>query len=91
MTIDVKYFYSNTPIARSECMRLQLSNLLESVVKQYNLEAKSTKDCYVYVEIKQGMYGLPQEGLIAQEMIEKLLNKKSYKQSDITLGFWMHN
>ena len=37
------------------------------------------------------MYGLPQAGLIAQQLLEKLLNKKGYQQSEITLGFWMHN
>ena len=40
MTIDIKDFYLNTLMARSEFMRLILSNLPESVVQQYNLEAK---------------------------------------------------
>ena len=47
-------------------MHLKLSNLPENVVQQCNLEGKSTKDGYVHVEIRQGMYGLPQGGLIAQ-------------------------
>ena len=34
MTIDIKYFYLNTPMERSEYMRLKLSDLTESVVQQ---------------------------------------------------------
>ena len=43
------------------------------------------------MDIKQGMYGLPQEGLIAKKLLEKIPNKKGYKQSDITPVFWTHD
>ena len=33
---------------------------------------------YVYEDIKRGMYGLPQAVLFAQQLLEKLLNKKVY-------------
>ena len=59
MTIDIKYFYLNTPVAQSEYMRLKLPNLPNSVVQKYNLAKKTIRDRYVYVEIKQGVYGLP--------------------------------
>ena len=91
MTIDGKCFYLNTPMARSNYMRLKLRDVPDSVVQHYNLEVKAPWDGYVYVEIKQGMYRLPQAGLIAHQLLEKLLNKKGYHQSEITLGFWMHN
>ena len=51
MTINIKDFYLNTPMACSEYMHLKLSDLPNSVVKQYNLEAKATMDGYVHVEI----------------------------------------
>ena len=51
MTIDIKDFYLNNPMARSEYMRLKLSDLPESLAKHYNLEAKATRDGYVQVEI----------------------------------------
>ena len=38
-------------MARSKYMRLKLSDLPESVVQQYNLKAKSTRDGYVHVDI----------------------------------------
>ena len=45
----------------------------------------------MYVEIKRGMYGLLQSGLIMQQLLEKRLNKKDYHQSDITPVFWTKN
>ena len=49
-----------------------------------------TKDGYVYVEIRRGMYGLPHAGLIAQQLLEKRSNKEGYYQSERTPGFWTH-
>ena len=36
------------------------------------------------------MYGLPHGGLIAQEQLEKILNKANYYQSKIIHGQWKH-
>ena len=49
MTIDIKYFYLNTPMARSKYMRLKLSDLPENVISHYNLEEKVTTDSWVYI------------------------------------------
>ena len=57
MTIDIKDFYLNTLMAQSEYMCLKISNLPESVLRHYNLAEKTTRDGYVYVDIKRGMYG----------------------------------
>ena len=86
MTISVKDFYLNTPMARRNYMHLKLSDLTESVVQQYKLESKATKDGYAHVEIRCGVYGLPHAGPIAQQLLEKQLNKKGYKQIEITPG-----
>ena len=37
MTIDIKYFYLNTPMAQIKYMRLKLSNLPKSMVQHYNM------------------------------------------------------
>jgi hypothetical protein len=36
------------------------------------------------------MYGLPQAGIIAQELLETQLLKAGYTQSKITPGYWKH-
>ena len=71
MAIDIKGFYLNTLMTRSEYMRLKLSDLKENVVQQYNLKEKATKGGYVHVEIMGCVYGLPQARLIAQQLLEK--------------------
>ena len=58
MKIYVNYLQLNTPMARSKYMRLKLRDFPESMMQQYNFEANSTKDSYMYVEIKRGLYGL---------------------------------
>ena len=89
-TMDIKNFYLNTPLARYEYMRLKMSDIPGDVIKEYNLLDKATAEGYVYVEIRKGMYGLPQAGRIAQELLEKRLAKHGYKQSKFTPGLWSH-
>jgi hypothetical protein len=36
------------------------------------------------------MYGLPQAGLLANELLEKQLNKQGYFQSKLVPGLWSH-
>ena len=36
------------------------------------------------------MYGLPQAGLLANELLEKRLNKYGYYQSKLVPGLWTH-
>ncbi len=68
-------------------MCIKLRDLPEDMIKEYRLAAKVTADGYVYVEIRHGMYGLPQAGLLAQHLLEKWLNKEDYQQSELTPGF----
>ena len=42
---------------RFDYMRLKLTDLPNNFVEQYKLSSKLTKDEYVYVEIRRGMYG----------------------------------
>ena len=62
----------------------------DDVVRHYKLADKVTRDGYVYVEIRRGMYGLPQAGLIAQKLLEQRLNKEGYYQSEHPPGLWTH-
>jgi hypothetical protein len=36
------------------------------------------------------MYGLPQAGIIAQDLLTKRLHKAEYRQSKVTPGYWRH-
>jgi hypothetical protein len=37
------------------------------------------------------MYGLPQAGIIAQELLQERLLKAGYRQSKVTPGYWKHD
>jgi len=89
MTLDIKNFYLNSPMERKEYMRMELKNFPEDVIEHYKLR-DIEKNGKVYVEISKGMYGLPQAGIIAQELREKRLLKHGYKQSQHTPGLWTH-
>ena len=36
------------------------------------------------------MYGLPQAGIIAQDLLTKRLHQAGYRQSKVTPGYWRH-
>jgi hypothetical protein len=91
MTMDIKDFYLNTPMARYEYMRLRLADMPKDVIAHYKLEEIATPDGYIYCEIQKGMYGLPQAGIIAQQLLEERLEKDGYRQSKITPGLWTHD
>ena len=55
-----KNFYLNTPLKRYEYLKLRLNKLPEDVINQYKLKDKATPEGYIYVEVRKGMYGLPQ-------------------------------
>ncbi len=46
---------------------------------------------YVYCEIQKGIYGLPQAGIIAQQLLDEWLQKYRYRQRMTTPGLWKHN
>ena len=90
MTIDIKKFYLCTPMERSEYMRLKIADMPDNIIEMHDLRSKATADGYVYVQINKGMYGLPNAGLIAHELLTKRLHAAGYFQSKLTPGFWKH-
>ena len=89
-TMDIKDFYLNTPLKRFEYARIRLSDLPEDIIEEYKLKEKATEQGFVHVEVRRGMYGLPNAGIIAQQLLEKRLEKHGYKQSKFTPGLWSH-
>ncbi len=90
MTLDVTNFYLNTPMVRYEYVRIKIDDIPDEIIVEYNLRDKVSNDGHIYVEIQKGMYGLPQVGILAQELLEKRLNKHGYSQSKAVPGLWTH-
>jgi hypothetical protein len=84
----VKDFYLNTPMKRFEYMQLKLNDIPEEIIIKYKLCEIATEDGYVYCKIQKGMYGLPQAGIIVQDLLQACLAKVGYHQSKIIPGLW---
>ena len=91
MTMEIKNFYLNTPLKQYKYLYLKLTDISKDIQQQYELQTKATSEGWVYIEIWKGMYGLPQAGLLAQELLEKCLAKNMYIQSKLTSGLWTHH
>ncbi len=91
MTMYIKDFYLKTLMARYKYMQLPMADMPEGIIEHYNLRDKSTPNSYIYCEIQKGMYGLPQAGIITQQLLEERLRKQCYCQSQMTPGLWKHD
>ena len=89
MTMDIKNFYLNTPLKWYEYLHLKVEDIPKDVQQEYQLQDKATQDGWVYVEVQKGMYGLPQAGLLAQDLVTRLA-KHGYEQNELIPGLWKH-
>ena len=88
-TADIKDFYLNTPMAEFEYMRIRVDDIPPDIMRRYNLDAK-IHNGYVYVEIRKGMYGLPQAGPLANDRLVKFLAQHGSYQNPHTHGLFKH-
>jgi hypothetical protein len=70
---------------------MKLGNIPDKIINEYKLQNKTTPSGSIYIVANCGMYGLPQTGLIANELLEKRLNGHGYPQSKLVPGLWQHN
>jgi hypothetical protein len=90
MMMDIKNYYLGTPLPRFEYMRMLLSRFPEEIVQQYNLSALAV-DGWVYIEIRKGMYGLKQAGLLANQLLQTRLAPFGFYPARDTPGLWLHH
>jgi hypothetical protein len=89
MMIDIKNYYLGTPLPRFEYIKMMLSCFPEEIIQRYNLNALAF-DGWVYIEIRKGMYGLKQAGLLANQLLQKRLAPFGYYPARHTPGLWLH-
>jgi hypothetical protein len=83
LVIDIKNFYLNTPLGRFKYMVINLSSLPQEMIDKYDL-IELAQDGKVYIEVHKGMYGLPQAGILANELLQRNLSKDSYRPTQHT-------
>jgi hypothetical protein len=59
-------------------MVVMMTSLPQEVIDEYNLEDLAI-DGKVYIEIQKGMYGLPQAGILANELLQQRLAQDGYR------------
>jgi hypothetical protein len=91
MTINIKDFYLMTHMERYEYFRMKLRLFPQDIINEYGLRDKVDADGNVFCQVQRRMYGLPQAGIIAQDLLTKRLHKAGYQQSKITPGYWHHD
>jgi hypothetical protein len=68
-------------------MRMPISHFPPDIIDHYKLHNKILRG-YVYMEIRKDMYGLPQAGTLANELIKKCLSKHGYFEQPHTPGLF---
>jgi hypothetical protein len=66
-----------------------LSRFLEEIVDKYKLKALAV-DGWVYIEIRKGVYGLKQAGLLDNKLLQHRLTPFGYYPALHTPGLWLH-
>jgi hypothetical protein len=89
MMMDIKNYYLGTPLPRFEYMKMSLSRFPDEIIQKYNLNALAI-DGWVYIEIRKGMYGFKQAGLLANQLLQTCLAPFGYYPARHTPGLWLH-
>ena len=89
MSMDIRNYYLGTPLDRYEYMRFNIDMIPEEIKQQYKLDALESNG-WVYVEIRKGMYGLPQAGILANKLLKTRLEPHGYYECRHTPGLWRH-
>ena len=85
---DIKNMYLQTPMQRREYMRIPILLIPDEFIKLYALTNKVVRG-HIYLEIQKGMYGLPQAGKLANDLLRKRLKNHGYFETT-TPGLWTH-
>jgi hypothetical protein len=70
-------------------MKIPIVLLLDNIIEHHQLQEKDL-DGYVYMEIRKGMYGLPQASILTKKLLKEQLACHWYFEQPHTPGLWKH-
>jgi len=70
-----------------EYVRIKMTDIPDEFIEEYNLVGRD-RDGWVYFEIHQGCYGLPQLGILANNLLHSRLVAEGFYESFSTPGLW---
>ena len=68
-TFDISNFYLGTPMPKPEYIRMPLNLIPDEIIQEYDLLSIAS-DGWVYIKIAKGIYGLPQAGKLANDLLK---------------------
>jgi hypothetical protein len=86
---NIKNMYLETPLDCFKYMRMPISLFPTNIIDHYLLNNMVLKD-YIYMEIRKGVYGLPQASILANKLLKKCLSKHGYFEQPHTPGLFSH-
>ena len=89
ITCNIHNYYLATPLDYPEYVKIKLTDIPQEFINEYNLHDYVHK-VWIYFEIRNSVYGLPQSGSLANDLLETRLLKHEYHQCPQTPGLWRH-
>ena len=71
-------------------MRITIKYFREDIQNKYDITSIE-EHYYVHIEIRKGMYGLKEAGIIALKLLVKNLFPLGYHSVHLTPGLWKHD
>ena len=71
MTFEIRNYYLQTPLDRQEYVCIKLADIPLDFFDKYKLKDFVDANGRVYFNIKNGVYGLPQSGVLAQALLRE--------------------
>jgi hypothetical protein len=78
------------PLGRLGYMVINLVSLFQETIEKYDLN-ELAQDGKVYIDIQKEMYGLPQAGILTNELLQRNLAQDGYRPTTHTHGLWTHD
>jgi hypothetical protein len=88
-TMDLKDFYLNTPLDWPEYVCINFTNIPTEFIAKDKLKG-FVCNCWVYFKMRCSLYGLPQAGILANNLLWDRLAKFDYYEAATTPGLWHH-
>jgi hypothetical protein len=87
MCLDVKKIYLGTPMDSFEYMHIPIKLIPQEIFAEYNLLSLVSVG-HVYIEVHKDMHGLPQDGILANQLLALRLAIHGYHQTKCPPGIW---
>jgi hypothetical protein len=88
-SINLKNFYLDTPMPNPKYVHIKILDIPQKVINGYKLTGLHHAG-WIYFEIHQGCYGLPQAVILAKNLLQCCLEAKGFYKAASTPCLWYH-